>query len=223
MKSKKELYFKIFVQYCIIFEMCLIGAFIVTIIAPFFDGEYQQTIFFYLICNLLGIFILILLYARNPPIEKLLSKGKASKIAKKQIYSIIIFVTMIFFSYTLGWVFRNYIPMPIPGFYGIVFLLCFILWVIIYHKDFVQLFDIFDIYLKDQLYPDTWPAKARQYDREWRTEKEYKLSWLPRHGSPQEQNLYNELSEKDPEQARKFAVSRMDQIEVETGKKKLHL
>ena len=79
----------------------------------------------------------------------------------------------------------------------------------------IQLFDIFDIYLKDKIYPNTWPAISRQNDRDWRHEKAYK-SWLPRHGSEEEKEHYKWLLEEDPVQARKFAVSRLKQIEIET-------
>ena len=219
MKTKSELYFKVFVRYCEILEICVIGAFFVSIFAPFFDGNYQKPFLIYSTLNFLVITVIILLYIRDPNIRNLLSKDKASKVAKKQIYAVIFFIITIPFAYYLGWVFIHFIPMPIPGFYGNIFLLGFILWIMIYHKEFIQLFDVFAIYLKDQLYPTTWPAIARQNDREWRKENLYK-SWLIHYGSSQEQSHYNDLQSQSPEQARKFAVSRMDQIDIERGKRK---
>ena len=189
---------------------------------PYYERNYQQTLFFFLILNILIIFPIILLYIRNPNINYILPKVQASKIAKKHLYGGMVFFPTIFFAYGLGLILRNYIPMPIPGFYGDIILLAGFIWVIYFRKDFIQFFDIIDIYLKDQLYPEIWPAQKRQNDREWQKGIDYK-AWLAQHASPEEQQHYKELSEQNPDQARKFAVSRMDQIEAETGKKKLHL
>ncbi len=222
MKSKKELYYKIFLRYCLIAEFVVIGGFILYVLAPFFDGDYPFAIIIYFCLNILMIFSILLLYFRNPNIKMLDPKNKASKMAKKQVYSLIFFIPTIFFAYALGWIFLDYIPMPIPGFYGNIFLIGFVVWIIVYHNDFVRLFDIFDIYLKDQLYPETWPAKARQYDREWRNEKAYK-SWLVQHGSEEEKEHYKKLSFENTDEARKFAFIRMKQIERESGSNKLKL
>ena len=216
MNTKKDLYFKLFVRYFLISEILIIATFFLYILAPFFDGDYSFAFIFYFCLNILVFICIFLIYIRNPNLENLPAKEDASENAKIHIFAIILFFIASIFVNDVVLILKEYISLPFTGFYGDIMIIAGVIWIIVFRKDFIQLFDIAVIYLKDQLYPETWPALKRQNDREVRFARAYE-SWLVRNGSSQEKNYYKELSKQSPDEGRKFAHSRMKQIENESN------
>lgn len=209
MKTKKELYLKQFVYALVVFQGILLASMILFFVSPDFNGDVRPTINLGIIIDIPIIILIVLLYVHDPDPTKIPSKEKFSKIGPKHAYALFGFtlLTIVAFILPLGY---EYL-MPFPFFFGILAILITCIWFLMYHNDTIQIFNVIDMYIKDQLYPGTWVAEARQKDRELSLENEYK-GWLYDYGSTQEREYYRQLSGQSSDAGREYAISRINQI-----------
>lgn len=211
MNNKSDLYLKKFIVAFIIIEISIIGGFLFFLITFYTNKFFSYTILLFTFLTFLNALLTTLLYVRDPKPEKLISKDQLIKIGPKHLYLLTFFIPILILVYGIGDVFRNDLPMPVPGFYGDILILGGIIWLLVFHHEFNQIFDVIDIYIKDKLYLGTWPAEIRQHDRDHDLEIQYK-HWVHNYGSKEELNYYENLSSNSEGEARKFAISRIKQI-----------
>ena len=211
MNLKHELYFNKLIISIILLELIILLSMLLYFTSPVFNGNYIPTIIFSIFINFILLILLLLLYFHDPKEETLLSKEKFVKIVPKHVYLGIFFIPALILVYGIGYVYRNKLPMPMPGFYGNLVVLFGLFWILIYFREFIQIFNVIAVFIKHKLYIESWPAELRIKDQEYDLEIQYK-QWVRLYGTGEEQEYYQNLQYRSRSEARTFALSRMDQI-----------
>ena len=142
--------------------------------------------------SLIGILLIMtFIYVKEPDPTKIITKMRFEKIAFKHMFFIVFYPITFFATILFSQSFlHSNIPVIIVSLFGIM-------WIILYAKQLYQIFDVFVIYVKDELYPDSWPAIEKDIGRF--------EQWLQYKGSIEEQKFYNNLKKGSPDQAHEYA------------------
>ena len=217
MKEKSELYLKNFIYAFILNEASIIGGMVFLLLTDNKNNVIYVASFLIIFLRIFNCLILFLIYIRDPSPKDIIDKETFGIIGRKHGKMLLIFTLVSAFAYPTSATIVSIIPdffMPVPYFYGHLVVIIAILWFIIYHKDTLHIFDVIVVYIKDELYPNTWPAEVRGSDRRYHLENSYK-QWLIMYGSNEEKIYNKSLSIQSEEEARRFAASRMQQIRNE--------
>lgn len=213
MTKKSDLYLKKFFITFVFIEFAIIGGLLLSYFA-FSTNNFSSNFCDFCFFSFLNLLLTLLIYIRDPSPNKIIPKEKFGKITLRYAYGIVIFLLLFIFAYFAPITSNNNTIPPLFNNYGSILLIILIFWIIFRHKEIIQIFDVIVIYIKDALYPDTWPALEREERRKDDKELLYKR-WLYDHGSLEEQNYYQNLSSKSGNEARNYAITRMRQIEKE--------
>ena len=215
MVENKTSYARIFLYYFLIVEIGLIGGLIFYQIT-YGSNDINDTIIFGIFSTALIAIIFFIIYFRNPDPDKIIPKSYFLKIGKLHGTILLTFPFSLIFALLIPKVFRNFFPMPISNFYGILVLILFLIWYLTFIKQVIQILDVLTMFIKDGLYPNTWPAEIREENRNINLEKTY-LRWLHKFGTDEERSYYHKVSFEDKRAGTNYAASRIRKIKEETG------
>lgn len=217
MEIKNAYYQKIFIKTFLFIEGGIIGGSIYYFITYGKMRSFGSPLI-WIISSLINFFFCLFFYFNKPNSAKIISKSRFMKIGKIQGMFLLLFPFIIMFAYFIPIIYKKIFPMPVVGFYALIIIFLILIWYLVFFKQILQILDILTMFIKDKIYPNTWPAEMREENRNKNLEKIY-LRWLYKFGSDEERSYYNKLSFEDTKAGSKYAATRIKQIKEETGYK----